>query len=827
MADEPRQPEFDDELTGSIADDLTEAAPTAELSGRQPQRTARQIGAYRLLEQIGEGGMGEVWLAEQTEGVKRRVALKVIKPGMDTKNFIARFEAERQALAMMDHPTISRVFDAGETADGRPYLVMEYIQGERITSYCDTQRLSMVERLELFIQVCAGIQHAHQKAIIHRDIKPSNVLVTIQDGKPVPKIIDFGVAKALAQPLTDKTMFTELGQVIGTPAYMSPEQAEMTGLNVDTRTDIYSLGVLLYQLLVGVLPFDPVELREAGYSGMMRVIRETEPPRPSTRLSSLGDDSKTSADRRRTEPSKLRSLLQGDLDWVVMKAIEKDRNRRYETANGLAMDLRRFLDDEPVSAGPPSKTYRAKKFVRRHRVAVTASAAFVLVLLAFVASFGALYVRASRAEAAAVAARDESEAVTSFLVDVFRVSDPGEARGNSVTAREILDKGAAEAAESFADQPGVQAKLMATIGSVYQALGLYDAAEEQLTVALEIQERTLGERHVDVAHARADLASLMRNRGKFADAEPIYRENLETYREAYGDEHTEVAHTLLSLASTLHANGEYDEAGPLYLEANEMAARLYEPRDIEIAGFINNYANFLADTSRPQEAEALYRRSLEIKREHYGEIHPEVAFALDNLAMILHDQMKYDEARPLYFQAQEMLYEIYGDKHPEIAQTLGNVAAFLMEVGDMEAAEEMVHTELELNLELLGPEHFRVADSYQALAEIAIDRGEYNEAETHALHAVEIYRKVYPGGHVKVFGGEGTLGYVYLMQGRTDEAERLLVASYEAMEAVQDRTLYRMAALESLIELYETTDQPERAAEYRARLATLEERAGG
>ncbi len=375
MTEEPKKPDLDDELTGSLADGLTDAAPTELMSAHEAIRAARQIGAYRLIEQIGEGGMGEVWLAEQTEGVWRKVALKVIKPGMDTRSFIARFEAERQALAMMDHPTIAKVFDAGETADGRPYLVMEYIQGEPIHRYCDTHRLSTEERLELFVQVCAGIQHAHQKAIIHRDIKPSNVLVAIQDGKPVPKIIDFGVAKALAQPLTDKTMFTEHGQVVGTPAYMSPEQAEMTGLNVDTRTDIYSLGVMLYQLLVGVLPFDPKALREAGYSGMMQVIRESDPPRPSTRFSSLGEGSKTSAERRRTEPAKLRSVLEGDLDWVVMKAIEKDRNRRYETANGLAMDLRRYLAGEAVLAAPPSRAYLLKKLIRRHRGMVAATGA--------------------------------------------------------------------------------------------------------------------------------------------------------------------------------------------------------------------------------------------------------------------------------------------------------------------------------------------------------------------------------------------------------------------------------------------------------------------
>ncbi len=822
MPDETNPPNTDNELTGTLSGGDTEAAATVGEPEDRTRSRDRQMGPYRLLEKIGVGGMGEVWLAEQVEPVRRRVAIKVIRRGMDSKDFIARFEAERQALAMMDHPTISKVFDAGETSDGRPYLVMEYIQGEEITRYCDSQRLSTSERLELFIQVCAGIQHAHQKAIIHRDIKPSNVLVAIQDGKPVPKIIDFGVAKALAQPLTDKTMHTELGQIIGTPAYMSPEQAEITGLNVDTRTDIYSLGVLLYQLLVGALPFDPKELRKAGYSEMMRVIRESEPPRPSTKFKSLGDASKTTADRRRIEPGKLRSVLEGDLDWVVMKSIEKDRNRRYETANGLAMDLRRFLDNEPVIAGPPSKTYKARKFVQRHRLAVAVSAAFVAILLVFVAALGLLFVRASRAESAALAARDESEAVSNFLVEVFEVSDPGEARGNSVTAREILDKGAARARESFADQPGIQARLMTTIGNVYGSLGLYRASEEQLEEALEIKRQTLGDRHIDVAQAMDDLAFLRRRMGKYDEAENIYRRTLETYREAFGAEHVEIAHTLLSLATTLHARGDYGEAEELYIEANAMAARLFDEDAIEIAGFINNYANFLADTSRPEEAEALYRRALALKRRHFGEVHPEVAFAMDNLAMILHDQREYEEARPLYFGAQEMLYQIYGDSHPEIAQTLGNVSAFLMETGEWDRAEEMVHEELRLNLELLGPDHWRIGDSYQALAEIEIEKGDFDRAEEHALRSIAIYRAALPEDHLKIAGGESSLGHVYLEQGRFDDAERLLLASYRAMEAARDRAPYRIGVLESLVELYEAMGKPDLAAEYRIRLASLE-----
>ncbi len=348
----------------------TKDLPEGTLTLNSPGSTARTIGPYHLLERIGEGGMGEVWVADQHKPIHRRVALKLIKAGMDTKQVIARFESERQALAMMDHPAIAKVFDAGETDEGHPYFVMEYVQGIPITAYCDQYRLTTQERLELFSHVCEGVQHAHQKAIIHRDLKPSNILVAIQDAVPVPKIIDFGVAKATAQSLTERTMYTELGMLIGTPEYMSPEQAEMSGQNVDTRTDVYSLGAILYELLVGALPFDPKELRRAGFDEIRRKIREQDPPKPSTKVSTMGEDSTTQAHNRRMERPALIRQLKGDLDWITMKALEKDRTRRYGSPAELAADIDRYLHHQPIVARPPSTVYKAKKFVRRHRVGV-------------------------------------------------------------------------------------------------------------------------------------------------------------------------------------------------------------------------------------------------------------------------------------------------------------------------------------------------------------------------------------------------------------------------------------------------------------------------
>ena len=362
------------------------------------ERPGDRIGRYKLRERIGEGGCGVVYVAEQEEPVRRKVALKVVKLGMDTRNVVARFQAERQALALMDHPNIAQVHDAGATETGRPYFVMELVRGIKITDYCDQQQLSTRERLELFIKVCQAVQHAHQKGVIHRDLKPSNILVTVNDGVPVPKVIDFGIAKATTGRLTDLTVYTELHQFIGTPAYMSPEQATMTSLDIDTRSDIYSLGVLLYELLTGHTPFDTKELMALGVDGLRRTIREQEPMRPSTRLSTmLGGELTTTAKHRASEPPELIHLVRGDLDWIVMKCLEKDRTRRYETANGLAFDLKRHLNNEPVLARPPSTVYRLQKAWRRHKLAFTAAAvmAGALVLGTGVSSWQA--VEASRA----------------------------------------------------------------------------------------------------------------------------------------------------------------------------------------------------------------------------------------------------------------------------------------------------------------------------------------------------------------------------------------------------------------------------------------------
>ena len=459
---------------------------TADESFTPPKR---KIDAYYLLELIGVGGMGEVWLAEQREPVRRRVALKLIKAGMDTREVVARFESERQALALMDHPAIAKVFDSGSTPEGLPYFAMEYVPGIPITTYCDKHKLTMRERMELFIQVCEGVQHAHQKAIIHRDLKPSNILVCEVDGKPMPRIIDFGLAKATSQRLTDGSVYTRVGAVLGTLEYMSPEQADSGGEDIDTRTDVYSLGVVLYQLLAGALPLD---LKKLAYEEVLRRLREQDVPRPSSRILTQGGDSAITAQNRGTDPPSLTRQLRGDPDAVVLKALEKDRKRRYGSPSELAADLGRYLRNEPVAAHPPSAWYRARKYIRRHRLGVAMAAAAVLLLAGFAVREIVQLQRITQERDHATRERDRADRITEFMINMFKVSDPSKARGNTVTARDVLDKASSDINVSLRDEPEVQAQLEQVMARTYANLGLYSRAHELGKAALDSQSHLFG-----------------------------------------------------------------------------------------------------------------------------------------------------------------------------------------------------------------------------------------------------------------------------------------------------------------------------------------------
>jgi len=716
----------------------------------------RQIGPFRLLEHLGEGGMGEVYLAEQKTPIRRQVALKVIKAGMDTKEVIARFESERQALAMMDHPRIAKVFDAGATPEGRPYFAMELVKGVPITEHCDTHRLDTAERLKLFIQVCEGVQHAHQKAIIHRDLKPSNILVSIQDGKAVPKIIDFGVAKATAQRLTEKTMFTELGQMLGTPEYMSPEQAEMTGQDVDTRTDIYSLGAILYELLVGARPFDTKELRQAGLDEIRRKIREDEPPRPSTRLSTLGTAATLSARNRRTDPAKLASQLRGDLDWITMKALDKDRNRRYETANALAMDIQRYLNDELVLASPPGTAYRLRKHIRRNKgLFITAGlVTSALVLGLAVATYGFLWALRERDRAneqwhRANREAETAEQVSEFLVGLFEVSDPSESKGNSITAREILDEGAAKIDKELAGQPLIQARLMGTMGDVYRNLGLYEQARPLLEEALRTRQDLLGEEHPDVAHSLNGLAIVLWRAGDYDAARSLLERALKIREEALGPDHSEVAKSLASLAGLLNETGDYEGARPLYERALTIEEKIFGPEHPEVAYSLNGLAILLKDTGNHDAAQPLFERAVAILEKARGPDHPDVATSLNNLAILLSETGDYEGAIPVFERALTIFEKIFGPDHPNVALALNNIAYLYWETGDYDAAQPLYERALAIFDEVLGPDHLYVAHCLFGLANLLRETGDYEGAGPPYDHALAIFEQtVGPENHL-------------------------------------------------------------------------------
>ncbi|MCB1185109.1 serine/threonine protein kinase, partial [bacterium] len=491
-------------------DDEGDGAPQPAATADVPEA----IGPYRLRERIGSGGMGDVYLAEQTAPLQRTVALKIIKPGMDSREIIRRFERERQALAAMDHPHIAKVFDAGMAANGRPYFVMEYVAGEPITAWCDRRRLGNAARLELFRQVCAGVQHAHQKGIIHRDLKPSNVLVTEVDGRPQPRIIDFGVARAVERDAdTGATLFTEDGRLVGTPEYMSPEQASLGGGAVDTRTDVYSLGVLLYELIVGRLPFEPETLRLAGVAEIQRILREVDPPRPSARLATLAGEADI-GDNRATPAAALRRQVSGDLDWIVMKALAKEPQRRYDTAAAFADDIGRHLAHEPVQAGPPGLGYRAGKFVRRHRGGVTAAALVAAALLAGLAGTTWQSVQATRARDEARRQAEIARAVNAFFIDTFGHRDPLQTGGETgLSVAEAMDRAAARIPAAYADDPALELELRRVVGRSYMRLGAWAQAQEHLDRAWAL---TAAAPAVPRLGLMRELGELARDRGDLA-----------------------------------------------------------------------------------------------------------------------------------------------------------------------------------------------------------------------------------------------------------------------------------------------------------------------
>jgi non-specific serine/threonine protein kinase/serine/threonine-protein kinase len=696
-------------MTDDIDDDVTQLPETESDSDQEAQ--PEWIGRYRLLEQIGEGGMGEVYLAEQSEPVRRRVALKLIKLGMDTKNVVARFEQERQALAVMDHPNIAHVYDAGATPTGRPYFVMELVRGVPITRYCDRIRLPLRDRLTLFISVCQAIQHAHQKGVIHRDIKPSNILVGDHDGGPLPKIIDFGLAKATGGRLTDRSLHTGMGQFLGTPAYMSPEQAALSDIDIDTRTDVYSLGLVLYELLTGALPFGKEESHQAGFLELQRRISEEEPPTPSTMLTKLLTSVDEVAEHRHTDPGALLKEVRGDLDWIVMKALERDRTRRYDTANGLALDVQRYLNREPILARPPSARYRATMFVHRNKLGVALASLLTIVFLAGTVGTAVGFFRAQREARKAIT-------VTTFITSMLSTVDPEKAQGHEMTVREALDEAALEVSESFAAEPELEAELRATIGSMYTGLGLDVEALPHLERSVYLYRQTLGPTHTKTNQTLNHLGRAYLGLKQFEKAASLWEALLPVCQEKLGEEDPESLTMMQNLAAAYLGMKRHDRAEPLLVDLIEARRRVLGDDDRKTTATMNNLAHLYMDTDRFEQAEPLFRMALEIRTRTLGTSHPRTLISTYNLGDLYHKTERPEKAEPLIRDALDGFERVYGQDHPYTLTTIHSRAENLLRLGRLAEAEKAATDSYERHRDRYGPDREETVAAVELLVEL-------------------------------------------------------------------------------------------------------------
>jgi eukaryotic-like serine/threonine-protein kinase len=679
---------------------------------------------YKLLEPIAAGGMGTVWKAEQTQPVRRVVALKLIQKGMGSKTVLSRFEAERQALALMDHPNIAKVLDGGTTESGRPFFVMEFVQGVPLTQYCDEARLSIAQRLALFVPICQAVQHAHTKGVIHRDLKPNNILVCLYDGEPVPKVIDFGLAKAIQEPLTEKTLHTAHGALLGTPLYMSPEQAELNNLDVDARADVYALGVILYELLTGTTPLERARFQAAAWHELLRLIKEEEPPRPSSRLSN-SDSLPSLAAQRRLEPVRLTKLVRGELDWIVMKCLEKDRARRYDTADGLARDVQRYLTDESVEACPPSARYRLSKFVRRHRGPVWAASIIALLLVAgiFGTSWG--IVRADRARRAEAARADgernanaraqqrlrQIEKGAEVLASVFSDLDPRAEEKEDRPLRAILGDRLARAAEQLEGEgegvgdPLVVAILQSRLGMSLSRLGMPDRAIPLYEKARDTRVASLGAEHVDTLEILNNLAMAYQASGDPYRSLPLFERARDSMSARRGPRHAETLTVMNNLAGCYLDAGKVNEAVSLYEETLELRQAELGADHRDTFDSMNNLALAYQAVGKPYQALPLLEETLNLRKAKLGEFHADTLTSMNSLAEGYRAAGKRDQALPLWEEALRLRKARLGPTHPDTLAVMNNLATGYRADRELDLALPLLEETYKLTKAKRGPDH--------------------------------------------------------------------------------------------------------------------------
>ncbi|MCC6361784.1 MAG: serine/threonine protein kinase [Phycisphaerales bacterium] len=874
-------------------------------AGADDDLTGRQIGLYKVLQKIGSGGFGDVYMAEQEEPVRRRVALKIIKLGMDTKQVIARFEAERQALAMMDHPNIARVLDAAVTETGRPYFVMELVKGEPITAYCDREKLSIAARLDAFAQVCRAVHHAHQKAVIHRDIKPSNVLVSTVDGRPLAKVIDFGIAKATDHRLTEKTLFTEFHQMIGTPEYMSPEQAGGSP-DVDTRTDIYSLGVLLYELLTGTPPLPREQMRSAAYAEMQRIIREVEPPTPSVRLGGLlsrrgtigprdegepkpdstppphaarGASIEIVAEHRQTDPPTLLRTIRGELDWIVMKCIEKDRGRRYDSAGSLAAEIGNYLTGEPVQAAPPSALYRLRKFVRKHRVGVTAGTLVALALLfgliattiglqSAIEAWEAETIARKDAEAARVVAADnerkaaneaaKARAALGFVTEMFGSIDPVLARGHDVTVAEVLEPAAEKVGRTFADDPEGESVVRHVLGQAYAHLARYPDALKELKRAWELRqalhreddaqtismlndlgiavletgdvprardllgealqrrEATLGKLHRDTLATRSVLAFCRQLGGDLEGTLSDIRAVMVDQEKSLGASDRDTLESMCSLADMLGSAGKVDEALAAAEEAyGRAAAALGEESNLALMAG-SIKAEMLVTLGRDEEAATLLEKIASGKEKLYGQNHPSTLLTLDLLARTLGNLRQDERAIALSRTIAERAGKTLGERHSTTLVFMNNLAQALRKAGQLDEAEPIYRRLIEVRREMDGGDSQDLLIAKSNLGLLLLQRKTPADALPLFEESLKGFRKILPPDHWMLGVALLNLGKCQTALGKYADAERSLLDGHGVLEKTLGAVHGRTKLVKAaLAELYDAWGKPEQAEAWR------------